>query len=123
MPSDRIEAEIAYLKTALKITPEQAGQWNALADVLRSMAKHRDAKILDMRAHLEGRPPDPISALERRQLGLAEEARDVSDLIAAAKPLYANLNDDQKKASVELLGPPPDLGLPPPPPIGLPLPD
>ena len=109
LPSERVDADLAYLKTALKITPDQVEQWSKVADVLRAMARHRDAQILAMRAALDsaaGRPPDPITALEHRQAGLAEQARDLADLIAAAKPLYARFEADQKKAAEWLVPPP-----------------
>ena len=39
LPSERIEARLAYLKTALKITDAQLPQWEAFADTLRKHAK------------------------------------------------------------------------------------
>jgi hypothetical protein len=127
LPSERVEAELAYLKTALKITPEQTGEWNEVADVLRQMARHRDARVLAMRAALDNgaAAAGPITALERRQAGLTEESHDLAELIAAAKPLYARLSADQKKAAEWFLAPPrdgfflerrrlPDLGRLPP---------
>src|SRR5215831_17005918 len=50
LPGERIDARLAYLKTALKITPAQEPQWNALADVLRRQARDRDADIQQRRA-------------------------------------------------------------------------
>ena len=35
MPGERVEARLAYMKTALKITDAQQAQWNAFADVAR----------------------------------------------------------------------------------------
>lgn len=128
LPSQRIEAELAYLRTALKITDAQTQQWNALAEVLRGIAKHKDAKVQAMRAEIDGqveRPQDPIAMLERRQQRLAEESSDIGALLAVAKPLYASLGADQRKAADGLLPPiggPLPMGPPPfgPPPIGRP---
>lgn len=109
LPSEKIDAELAYMATALKITPEQTAQWNKVAGVLRETARHRDARIVTLQASLDeaaARPADPIAALERRQSGLAEESRDLADLIAVAKPLYAMLSADQRKAAGWLLAPP-----------------
>ena len=120
LPSRRIDAELAYLRTALRITDTQTQRWNVLADVLRAIAKHRDAKALAMRAEIEGQaqhPLNPIAMLEQRQRGLTEESNDVGALIMAAKPLYASLDADQRKAADSLL---PPAGGPPPmePPMG-----
>ena len=43
---DRIEGRIAFLKTELKITDQQADAWNALAEVLRTNAR----KLGELRA-------------------------------------------------------------------------
>jgi len=119
LPSERIDADLAYIRTALAITPEQTAQWNEVADVLRGMARHRDQRILAMRASVKPAfPPDPIEALERRRVGLAEESRDLADLIAAAKPLFGQLSAEQKKAAGWVLGPLGEPGLTPPPALG-----
>ena len=117
LPSARIEADLAYLKTALEITPAQVAGWTAVADVLRDTAKHRDARIQAMRAALEKSgtaPIDPIALIEHRQQDLAEESRDLGKLLTAIRPLYASLSDSQKKAAEELVpplaGPPPGRG-------------
>src|ERR1019366_10282291 len=66
MPSQMIEARLAYIKTALQITPAQTAQWNAVADVMRKQAKARDEKVTEMRAKMDSmtdgddKRPDPI---------------------------------------------------------------
>src|SRR6185437_12925820 len=75
LPSQRAEARLAYIKTALQITPAQTAQWNAFADVVRKQAKARDAKVEEMRAKFEqhkdgkdnGARPDLIQHMEMRQ--------------------------------------------------------
>ncbi len=109
LPSEQIEPRLAYLKTALKITDAQTKQWNAFADVLRKEAKDRDAKVEAMRAKFEagkGKPHPEVSAvdrLEHRQKQLTEASAELSERIAAVKPLYAVLSDDQKQTADELL--------------------
>src|SRR4051812_27696723 len=44
-PSERVEAQLAYIKTALKITDAQQTQWNAFADTLRKQAAARDKQF------------------------------------------------------------------------------
>src|SRR5690349_21193086 len=45
LPGAMIEAHLAFLKTALKVTDAQTAAWNAVADVLREQVKRRDAEI------------------------------------------------------------------------------
>jgi len=109
LPSERVEPRLAFLKTALKITDAQTKQWNAFADVLRKQAKDRDAKVEAMRAKFEAdkdKPRPEISAIdrmERREKMMTDAAASLSDVLAATKPLYAVLSDDQKQTADELL--------------------
>ena len=112
LPGERIDADLAYLKTALKLTDGQLRAWEPVADVLRAQAKERDAEIAARRSAMEkaaGAPPvgDLIAHLEDRQRKLAAEAEDLAKLETAVKPLYALLSPEQKKTADELLPPPP----------------
>ena len=108
LPGARIEARLAYIKTALKITPAQEPQWNALADVLRRQASERDADIQQRRAARQSQAAQPqpttaIERLERQQEMLTKAAARMNDIVTAAKPLYATFTDDQKKTADEML--------------------
>src|SRR5258705_197158 len=50
LPSERVEARLAYIKTALKITDAQQPQWNTFADALRKQAAEGDKRIQAWRA-------------------------------------------------------------------------
>ncbi len=109
LPSQMVEARLAYIKTALQITPAQTTQWNAFADVVRKQAKARDAKITEMRAkweqHKEGdAKPDLLTMMEHRQKMLTDASANMGDYIAALKPLYASLSDSQKEIAPQVLG-------------------
>ena len=104
MPSERIDARLAYIKTALKITDAQTGQWNAFADVMRGHAKDADAAITEMR-EFRDQKHTVIDRMERTQRLLMKEAAHLEELLAAARPLYASLSDDQKKTADDLLAP------------------
>jgi hypothetical protein len=109
LPGQMIEARLAYIKTALQITPAQTAQWNTVADVLRKHAKARDEKIEAMRSKMEGQKdghprPDFVERLEHRQKSLAEASADTTELLAAVKPLYATFSDSQKEIAAEVLG-------------------
>src|SRR4051794_870953 len=44
MPSERVEARLAYARTALKITDSQQSQWDNFANVLRKHARAMDQR-------------------------------------------------------------------------------
>ena len=69
LPGERIEARLAYARTALKITPAQETQWNALASVLRRHATAMDQQVAQRRTADRNQP---VSAIERMtQIGRA----------------------------------------------------
>jgi hypothetical protein len=109
MPSQLIEARLAYLKTALQITPAQTTQWNAVADLMRKRAKARDEKFAAIRAKMEEKKdgdhqrPDPITMLEHRQKMLTEAAANTAEMITVLKPLYATFSDSQKEVAGQVL--------------------
>jgi len=108
LPSQRAEARLAYIKTALQITPAQTGQWNAFADVVRKQAKARDAKAEEMRAKFEQHKdgdarPDLVERLEFRQKMLNAAAANTGEMLTALKPLYASFSDSQKQTAAEVL--------------------
>jgi hypothetical protein len=102
LPSEMIEARIAFLRTALQITEAQAKSWEALADVLRKQAKEKDGLITADRAYRETHFT-LIQRLEQRQEELTREAADTGELLAVAGPLYAAFSDGQKRMADELL--------------------
>ncbi len=109
LPSQRAEARLAYIKTALQITPAQTAQWNAFADIVRKQAKARDAEVEEMRAKWEQHKDgdvhsDLIARLEMRQKMLTAASANMDEVIAALKPLYASFSDSQKELAPELLG-------------------
>lgn len=107
MPSERVEARLAYLKTALKITDAQQSQWDTFANTLRKQAREMDARIEARRAQrAQGKRDVQVTAierLERRQERLALASTRLNELVGAAKPLYAALTPEQQKVADELL--------------------
>lgn len=111
LPSERVEPALAFAKTSLKITPAQEAQWNAVADVVRKHAKAHDEDVRKMRekfaaardAKAPPTPPNGIEALQMQQQRLTQRAKELDELLAAAKPLYASLSDEQKKVADRLL--------------------
>jgi hypothetical protein len=109
LPSERVEARLAYLKTALKITDAQQPQWNAFADVARKLAGERDQQVQARRAQMaQGaghEKPTAIARMERQQQRHAAAAARLNALLAVERPLYAALTADQKAIADELLAP------------------
>lgn len=109
LPSERVEARLAYLKTALKITDAQQAQWNGFADTLRKHAREADQRLQAARTEAAGRdrgtPPTAIERMERGQVRLATAYTRMSETLAAAKPLYAALSPEQQKIADELMTP------------------
>ena len=109
LPSERVEARLAYLKTALKITDAQQPQWNAFADVARKQAGERDQQFKAMHARMEQgaghERPTAIARMERQQQRHAAAATRLNERLAVEKPLYAALNADQKAVADQLLAP------------------
>lgn len=107
LPSERVEARLAYFKTALKITAAQQAQWDAFADVVRKHAKSADERIQARRAQMaqrtEGKRPTAIEQLERRQERLATASARLNELLAAGKPLYAALSPEQQQIADKAL--------------------
>ena len=109
LPSERVEARLAYLKTTLKITDAQQSQWDAFADTLRKQARAGDERMKARQAQMaegrKGTPPTAIERMERAQTRLAASSTRLNETLAAAKPLYAALSPEQQKVADELLAP------------------
>jgi len=107
LPSERVEARISELKSALKITSAQEPQWNAFADTLRKQARVGDERIKARRASMEkGAKPAPMTAiqrLEQRQAFMKAASAGMDELLATARPLYAALSPEQKKTADDLM--------------------
>jgi hypothetical protein len=106
LPGERVDARLAYMKTALKITPAQESQWAAVEAVVRKQAAAMDAQVQQRRAQprdANAPRPDAIARLEQRQQMMTRAAAGLEELLTAAKPLYATFSPDQKKVADEML--------------------
>jgi hypothetical protein len=104
LPGAMIEAHLAFLKTALKVTDAQISAWNAIADVLREQAKRRDADMMARRKARQdaAQPPDLLEMLQDRQRMDVIESDDLSKLLIALRPFYVMLNAEQKETAGHL---------------------
>jgi hypothetical protein len=101
MPFDHIEGRIAFYKAELGITDAQLPRWNAFADVFRGSAKGmRMAMGAMMQAGMPATGPARMEAMVQMMSARLDAMK---AMLAAAKPLYAVLSDDQKKVADELM--------------------
>jgi hypothetical protein len=96
-----VEGRIAFLKTELKITPEQAKLWDAYADALRASAKtmagmHAAMTTIMTATNLPERL-DAVESVMTERLDAFKKAK------AAALPLYAALSAEQKATADDLM--------------------
>jgi hypothetical protein len=97
-----IEGRIAYLQAELHITTEQLPLWNAVADVLRQNEQSSRAAWAALRGNADEKA-GAVDRLAQMQKMAASRADNLGKLLAAVKPLYEAMNDDQKKSADELL--------------------
>ena len=121
-PTERVEARLAYIRTALKITDAQQPQWEGFANVLRKHAGAMDERMTKRRAAMDERMKQrqaggqqqgaqrlqrphvsAIDRLERTQQRMTERSARLNEVITAAKPLYASLSPEQKQVADGLL--------------------
>jgi hypothetical protein len=105
-PTERVEAKLAYTKTALKITDAQQAVWDAYAARMRQQAAEREKKMQDWRARMaqakgphEHRQASLIERMERAQAFHADAIKRIGETLEVQKPLYAALSDEQKKVA------------------------
>src|SRR5262252_7446563 len=97
MMAKHIEGRLAFLKTELKITDAQLPLWNAFAQAMRD-----DASTILAMPHAMNKAATLPDKLAERETMLTARIEVVCKLKAAADPLYAALNADQKKTADEI---------------------
>jgi hypothetical protein len=102
-PLQRVEGQLAYVRTELRITDAQVPQWNAFADAMRAAGERlRQAYTEAMQAAQEPAATAP-QQLERRIALLAVQLETTRAAAAALAPLYAAQSDEQKRTADELM--------------------
>jgi protein CpxP len=94
-PTERVEERINDLHAKLKITPAQAPQWNAFAEVMRANAQGMETAY---EARTTGR--QKMTAVENMQsyATIADQhAADLRKLAPAFAEVYRVMSDDQKR--------------------------
>lgn len=93
---ETVEQRITTLKTALKITPDQEGKWNGVAQAMRDNASKMEKLVATKRAI----PPEKTTAVD--DLKTYQEFTEVrldglKHLTSAFKSLYDSMSPEQKK--------------------------
>jgi LTXXQ motif family protein len=104
-PTRHIEGRIAFLKAELKITDAQAPQFEKVAQAMREGAKERAQAFAQFRGDRD-KPQTALERLEMRARFDQMRTQQAERFLAAFRPLYQNLSEDQKKAADELLARP-----------------
>ena len=109
-PTDRVEARLAYVRTALKITAAQQPQWDAYANLLRKHAAAMEQRMQERRAMMERgagerHRPTLIERQERQRARMTMAVQLLDERMAAERPLYAALSPEQQRVADEVLAP------------------
>jgi hypothetical protein len=93
-----LDAHLAGLKAGLQLTADQEKNWPSFENAVREIAKQRMEQFRAMRAEREkGDRPSPIDHMRMMSDRLAKSSADLKTLADAASPLYASLDDSQKR--------------------------
>lgn len=108
--SERVEAKLAYTRTALKITAGQQAQWDAYANVQRKQAAAMEQRFQERHAQMmaqgKGAEHKRPTAVERHQFQrdrMVAATQRIDELLAVEKPLYAALTPEQQRVADEVL--------------------
>ena len=93
------DVHIAQIKAALRLTPDQEKNWSGFESALRDAGKTRAERQVALRSDRaqQKEPTDIIAFLTSRAKFLGDRSADMKKLADAAQPLYASLDDQQKK--------------------------
>jgi len=106
MAPEHIEGRLAFLETELGITEAQRPLWDAFADALRADARGMASMMADMQGMMPAQTAAPAALPQRIELQermLAARLDGLRQVNAALQPLYAALDDTQKRTADTLL--------------------
>jgi hypothetical protein len=101
--TEHLDARLAYLKTELKITDQQAPQWNAFADSWRAVAQKASAKCAALDEHQMDGKQGVLGKLSMMETHMTDHLEVIRAQKTALEPFYNVLTEDQKKAANETL--------------------
>jgi hypothetical protein len=101
--ANQADARTARMKVDLRLTPEQEKNWSGFESAMRDLGKKqadRQIALRDERAQRSG-PVDVLDQMRKQADSQIERSNDWKKLADAAQPLYASLNDQQKRRFAE----------------------
>lgn len=104
MDPQRLEERLTTLKADLKITPDQTPAWSGFVDAMRANATAMHTAAVDMRP-AAGAAPDALRRMEAMDAMAKAHAQGMDRLLMAFRPLYAQLNDEQRQLAAQKLMP------------------
>ncbi|MBZ6075445.1 Spy/CpxP family protein refolding chaperone [Microvirga puerhi] len=92
------DARIASIQAGLKLTPDQQKLWGPVEQALRAQAATRTQMIEEFRQRRSrNERPDVMQRLEQGAAMATKRAENLNALSTAMKPLWASLDDRQKR--------------------------
>ncbi len=101
MMSSHVEGRLAFLKTEMKIAPDQSAAWEHYADAYRAAAKSMHSMQDSMTDMKESNLPARLAFHQKMMSAHLDGLKAISGPLTA---LYAVLSADQKKAADDLIG-------------------
>lgn len=111
---DRVDGRLAYMKTELKIAPEQITAWDAFANVVRTSAETHNNMMRSMAKEFDdgrifNRPlPERLGWQIAQMEARLQQIKTVKD---AADDLYAVLTDEQNTVADDIVLPMTGMGM------------
>jgi len=94
----RMDARLAAMKATLRLNADQERLWAPLEAAMREAMSQRYARMLAMREQRQSAsPPGVVQGLRTASDMMAENAASLKKIAEAAEPLYAVLDDAQKR--------------------------
>jgi hypothetical protein len=103
--SDQVDAQTARIRADLRLTPDQEKNWAGFESAMRDIGKSRADRENTARedsAQKTG-PVDIIDRMHREADYMSERSADQKKLADAAQPLFASLDEQQKRRFSETL--------------------
>ena len=105
--TNEFAAHTARIKADLRLTPEQEKNWSGFESAMKDLGKRdADRQIALQAERAEQKAPlDAIEQMREEAKFMSERSADQKALADAAQPLYASLDDQQKRRFArQLLG-------------------
>ena len=102
-----LDANLAGMKAALQLTPDQEKLWAPFEFAVRDAVKARGDEMREMRERMrdDGRPSPTDRVMNEISDRLAKASSELKLVADAAKPLYDSLDETQKRHFGPLLRP------------------